>query len=460
MEGILRPMKTGDEAATAARSPLIVLGMHRSGTSYLASVIGSLGVDIGSNLLAAAEDNPRGFFEDRDFVDFHASVLTRLLPEQGSGSPLGNILTRTADVIDLTADEMARARMLVAERAEFGFWGWKDPRTCLLLDFWAKQFPLATLVGVYRHPLEVYCSLLKRHQLQALTDETLLIDSWTAYNRALLRCWPRHRGRKVLLGADGVFNRPDALAAMLADRLGLSLPTSLELPEFRREEFRRLPINEGAHAAFAELFPEAAGVFAELQACSDVPIELERGENPFWQELVRRGPSDGAGPALLPVLVALLAPEFGRQRDELVRTGARLAVEEGRNYAALASEHAALRLREEEHARELNEWRVRALVEAVVTGTVFLWGNNVIGRCVREQLGQRGISTEAIIDRAGGDALLPEEFFRRCRLKARRPFVIVCSRSAQTEICAALRGEGFLEGQDFAALPHFEHQTT
>ena len=36
-----------------------------------------------------------------------------------------------------------RARTLVSARASRPFWGWKDPRTCLFLEFWDRLLPQA-----------------------------------------------------------------------------------------------------------------------------------------------------------------------------------------------------------------------------------------------------------------------------------------------------------------------------
>ncbi len=56
---------------------LIVTGMHRSGTSLLASILQSAGVRIGQELLAPDPRNKRGFFEDVDIYRFHEQALFR-----------------------------------------------------------------------------------------------------------------------------------------------------------------------------------------------------------------------------------------------------------------------------------------------------------------------------------------------------------------------------------------------
>ena len=54
---------------------LIIVGMHRSGTSLTTSVLSKSGLDIGSNLLGSGVGNEEGHFENLEFVDFHRKML-------------------------------------------------------------------------------------------------------------------------------------------------------------------------------------------------------------------------------------------------------------------------------------------------------------------------------------------------------------------------------------------------
>ena len=54
---------------------LLVLGMHRSGTSALTGVLQKLGAELGEELLAPTPDNPKGYFENSRIVDVHESLL-------------------------------------------------------------------------------------------------------------------------------------------------------------------------------------------------------------------------------------------------------------------------------------------------------------------------------------------------------------------------------------------------
>ena len=47
---------------------LVVLGMHRSGTSAFTGILEILGLNLGTKMLETQEDNPKGFFENKYVV--------------------------------------------------------------------------------------------------------------------------------------------------------------------------------------------------------------------------------------------------------------------------------------------------------------------------------------------------------------------------------------------------------
>ena len=54
---------------------VIVLGMHRSGTSAVTRALTVLGVDLGSYLIESQEDNPKGFWEDSEMLSFNERLM-------------------------------------------------------------------------------------------------------------------------------------------------------------------------------------------------------------------------------------------------------------------------------------------------------------------------------------------------------------------------------------------------
>src|SRR5580700_1160835 len=57
---------------------VVVLGMHRSGTSLLTNLLTALGVDLGSDLVPADDNNPAGYWEQLDINRTQDRLLSRL----------------------------------------------------------------------------------------------------------------------------------------------------------------------------------------------------------------------------------------------------------------------------------------------------------------------------------------------------------------------------------------------
>src|SRR6185312_3667992 len=63
------------DGGACSRQALLVLGMHRSGTSALTRVLGLSGAALPRHKMAPAEDNMLGFWEPQPIVDAHDSFL-------------------------------------------------------------------------------------------------------------------------------------------------------------------------------------------------------------------------------------------------------------------------------------------------------------------------------------------------------------------------------------------------
>ena len=196
--------------------PLIIGGMHRSGTSLTASIFASAGLDLGPALLGACESNPLGHYEDLGFLDFHC----RALVAQGLGSE--GFTTGAHGSVPPALQPEAHA--LVAARMRPGIaWGWKEPRTVLFLDFWQQHLPDPRYVFVYRRPWEVADSLFRRGDATFFHNPAFAFEVWTHYNRLIIDFVRRHPSRCVVFEITQVIGDAGGTLATVQSRLGIPL---------------------------------------------------------------------------------------------------------------------------------------------------------------------------------------------------------------------------------------------
>ncbi|HUD16042.1 MAG TPA: hypothetical protein VMQ59_02220 [Acidimicrobiales bacterium] len=162
---------------------VVVLGMHRSGTSATTGLISLLGLStcIPEDLLHGTSTNAKGHWESRSLIAFNEKLLAQM----------GRKWWYPPSIDQLREWEASPSSMpLIEARAVFDHahpvepWVWKDPRTCLTLAYWrhALDRPVAGII-VYRKPLEVAGSLKRRDYMSSQFGVAL----WERYNRVLLK---------------------------------------------------------------------------------------------------------------------------------------------------------------------------------------------------------------------------------------------------------------------------------
>jgi|GEM_PF-2271156 len=169
----------------AQKNIIVVLGMHRSGTSVITRGLQVLGVDLGENLMPAAPGiNEMGFWEDQEISSFNNALLQKL----GSDWNRLNGLDDVALLGDVFAEERDHALALLKSKLHEGLvFAFKDPRTAILLPFWQEIFKRLGLSASYliavRNPMEVAESLHRRDGIALLKGMLL----WVKYSIAAVR---------------------------------------------------------------------------------------------------------------------------------------------------------------------------------------------------------------------------------------------------------------------------------
>ncbi|ANM28557.1 hypothetical protein ABI59_01385 [Acidobacteria bacterium Mor1] len=164
---------------------LIIGGMHRSGTSMTAGWLKRCGLSLGQDLIPGDWTNPRGHFEDREVSHFQRAIL--------SAAGVDHYLTGS-DPIPVAPEFHQQGRELITRRSGHAQWGFKDPRSALLLDFWRELLPEARYLFVFRHYGLVVQSLLRRQRTPKahVLQVSRFAKVWKRYNEDLLRFHAAH----------------------------------------------------------------------------------------------------------------------------------------------------------------------------------------------------------------------------------------------------------------------------
>ena len=164
----------------------LILGMHRSGTSFLARCLNVSGVYLGEKMLLAnriPKANPKGFWENEYFT----KLSDKLLKENKLN---WDQITTNFKCSDSYKQQFKTIVNELVSESHFSS-GVKDPRLLLLLHSIVDIFPENKIyVGIFRHPLKVAESLKIRDDF----DYKKSLDLWQAYNSKLLEYIKNNNG--------------------------------------------------------------------------------------------------------------------------------------------------------------------------------------------------------------------------------------------------------------------------
>lgn len=148
------------------KTVLLVLGMHRSGTSLLASLLAELGCSGPVTLMPANENNKNGYFESLPIYHLNDDILKE------AGSYWNDWRSVNMRRISSSRKEYFKEKAKKIVKEEFlnnNIIYIKDPRICKLLPFW--QTVLGELgfrilfINTHRNPVDVSASLHKRDEI-------------------------------------------------------------------------------------------------------------------------------------------------------------------------------------------------------------------------------------------------------------------------------------------------------
>jgi|SRR5579863_6932872 len=208
---------------------ICVIGMHRSGTSLTTRVLNLCGLDLGPSdqLMGPHESNPEGHWENLAFFSINESLLSRFGGSWDNPPLLKKGWEADPDLKSIVQDAKRHVNGFSARAP----WGWKDPRSTILLPFWRSLIPNLRFVICVRNPLEVARSLARRDQMPIQKG----LHLWNHYMHAAIR--ETEDAPRTFVFFEDFFKDPFSEIGHLAGFCGLKMPenSALLLQSISRE---------------------------------------------------------------------------------------------------------------------------------------------------------------------------------------------------------------------------------
>jgi predicted O-methyltransferase YrrM/glycosyltransferase involved in cell wall biosynthesis len=242
-----RPLSNLQKAAvkpSGERAAILILGMHRSGTSALARVLSLLGGELPEGLLAPGCGNTLGYWESKRLMEIDDEILLAVGRTWDDPRQIRSAWFRSRTTY--TFHERLR-EVIVSEYGDAPLIVIKEPRICrlapLYLDVLDALGMRPYVVLPVRHPVEVIRSVRERDCLDPATIELLwlrhVLEAETA-SRSCRRVWTRY---------DQLLRSWEATVQSIARGLDITWPNEPEhvrpmIDEFLRPRHRHHQIDK------------------------------------------------------------------------------------------------------------------------------------------------------------------------------------------------------------------------
>ena len=306
-------------------APVLITGMHRSGTSMVAELLHRCGLFLGpeERMLPPGEGNPNGFWQNRDMDAVTEGALSALSGEWDFLLPSMPTGYEQSDTLE---NARVMGRQAMRSMVTGGPWGWKDPRASILIPFWKQLIPDLRLVVVVRHPLEVSRSLQKR----VSGSHHMAMNLWLSYSRHLLE--DMAPGERLMTHYDSYFINAQEELARVTEWIGLepdndtlSAATGAVIASTRQQTARaEEPLPFEVAQLYRQICDEAGPTFLGAVEAGNLPS-------------IQAGPQ----PPQLPG--EPVSKEEAAQANTAFEEGLR-QIEQGQTITAISSLHAATML--------------------------------------------------------------------------------------------------------------------
>ncbi len=196
---------------------ILVLGMHRSGTSALTGMLNLLDISLGENLLKANIDNKKGFFENSDLVNINNDLLTQV------ESKWDDVFFKKESLKKIKNKNKLKQFIKQAFKNDEIF-AIKDPRLGYLFPIYEEVLKSLgidiKIIIPYRNPLDVAKSLNKRNNF-SIEKGLFLWGYHLISSEIFTRNYPR-----VFINFNELLENSKSIVKFIEKKLNLNLQNS------------------------------------------------------------------------------------------------------------------------------------------------------------------------------------------------------------------------------------------
>lgn len=281
------------------KKAVLVLGMHRSGTSALTAGLNkSFGISLGPVREDTDDSNRKGYFESSATWKINNGLLARMGASWDSYC-IENTLNYSAGNEHLCQQDAMK--YLKDNFRNVSIWAMKDPRISVLLPFWEnilKEFNAQSYrIIIIRHPLEVALSEQDRYKKSSFSlaylcgsDHRYMLNLWFWYNLRLLKDLPDNNN--TIVAFDNLLSDP--LKEM--QRIGRFLrqdPDSAGLNEyadtFLEKQLKRHNVSEDETEQYRKNYAYVFDLYEKMKACCTDPFFTKEKAHSILQTMPDEG---------------------------------------------------------------------------------------------------------------------------------------------------------------------------
>jgi len=200
-----------DKKNINVKKTIIILGMGRSGTSVVGNILYELGVNMGEDLSRDSKNHGKGYFENRRIKRLNKHLLAR-----GNGSWDNPPSEKTIKQIGKSKRINNLIEKILLSEADI-LWGWKDPRTSLLIDLYWNHLKNPYFVYCKRNPLSIAKSLKKRHAFSIKKGLKLTKE----YNKRIEKFLKKRNPKVIIVNYERLIKNPNKEIVKLKKFLGI-----------------------------------------------------------------------------------------------------------------------------------------------------------------------------------------------------------------------------------------------